>query len=226
MKRLIGLGIAGLALAACSQLAGTPHRKLGFWEMTQQADKFPPFKTQYCFDARSERGLPVVPRRNANFCKKFNVSRNGGDYVVDSDCGLPGLFHLVNHAVLSGDFSTHYTSTVDANVEDSRRPARNGVHKIVATWAYQGPTCPADLAPGDERLPNGDIVSMASLRQGRFGGGLGGGGRGGGGGGAGPGGGPGGGAPGGAGGPGAGGGQGGAGASPAAGGGGPPGAGQ
>jgi hypothetical protein len=179
MKGLIALGLAGVTLAGCSQLAGTPHRKAGLWEQTIQTDRSPtPIVTKACFDPATDRRMPILPRgpRRSGACEKFSVTRNGAGYVVDSVCGFggPGGPKFTSHAVLSGDFSSQYTLTSTINVQNAPDPARNGQHKTTITAVYKG-ACPPDIQPGQIQLANGDIVDMAALRRG-FGGTPGGGG--------------------------------------------------
>ena len=191
MKKLIALGLVAVSLGGCDKLPfgqpASPQRKPGLWEQTVQADQNPaPVVTEACYDAASDKRTPIVPRppRRAGACDKFAVSKDGDNYVVDRDCsfgGAAGGPKMTSHAVISGDFSTKYTVVSSITVQGSSDPARNGQHKLTITAVYKG-DCPADIGPGQVKLPNGDVVDMAQLRRG--GGGFGGGGGPGGGGGA------------------------------------------
>lgn len=192
MKKVVALGMIAVTLGGCDKLpflgaAMSPHRKPGLWEQTVQTDRSPtPIVSKACFDEASDRRMPVLPRaaRRAGACAKFAVSRDGDNYVVDSDCSFGGAGgpRITNHAVISGDYSVRYTINSTINVQNASDAERNGQHKTMLTAVYKG-ACPPEIQPGQVQLPNGDVVDMAQLRRG-FGGG--GGGRGGGG----PGGGP------------------------------------
>lgn len=182
---LLGAGFVALGLAGCGQMFGTssPQRKPGLWEQTLQSDRTPkPLVSQWCFDAASDRQMPVLGRRTgrrgpmAAACKVSN-SRSGADYVMDSHCSFGGA-SVTSHAVVSGDFTSRYTVTRTSTVTGSPEPGRNGLHKLTETWVFKG-ACPPDIPAGQVQMPNGDVVDMASLRFGRGGGGSGGGGGGG-----------------------------------------------
>jgi hypothetical protein len=178
---LLGVGLAALGLAGCDQLfkVSSPQRKPGLWEQTVQSDRTPaPLVSQWCFDAASDRRTPVLPKgpRRAGACSKFQVSKSGDAYVVDSVCSFGGGSgpSLTSHAVISGDFSAKYTIVSTVTVANASDPARNGEHKTTVTAVYKG-ACPPEIAAGQVQLPSGDIVDMASLRGfGRGGGGGGG----------------------------------------------------
>lgn len=192
MRKLIAFGVVAASLGACNQLPflgapESPHRKAGLWEQTTQSDRSPtPLVSEACYDEASDKRMPVLPRKpqpgGRRQCEKFQVTKSGDSYVIDSVCGVggPGGPKLTNHAVLTGDFNVKYVVTNNIVVENSPDPERNGAHKNTVTAVYKG-ACPADIGPGQVKLPTGEVVDMAQLRN-RFGGGRGGGGGGGGGG--------------------------------------------
>ncbi|HEY1427530.1 MAG TPA: DUF3617 family protein [Caulobacteraceae bacterium] len=187
---LLGAGLVALGVAGCGRLGGvsSPQRKAGLWQQTMQSDRTPaPMVSKWCFDAASDRQMPVLGRRAgarrgpmAGVCK-VSATKSGDGYVTDSQCSFGGA-SLNSHSVVSGDFANKYTVVRTVNVANSQDPTRNGQHKITETWAYQG-ACPPDIGPGQVQTANGEVVDMASLRGGRGGGGGGGGPGGGGGGG-------------------------------------------
>ena len=186
---LLGAGMLVLGLGACDQLpffkTASPQRKAGLWEETVQSERTPtPMVTKWCFDQASDRRTPVLPKgpRRAGACSKFSVAKNSDTYTVDSACSFGGA-SINNHAVISGDYTTHYSIVSTVDVANSPDPSRNGQHKTTVTAVYKG-ACPPEIGVGQVQLPNGDVVEQASLRGfGGRGGGGGGGGRGGGGGG-------------------------------------------
>ena len=185
MRKLIAFGLVVVSLGGCDQLPflggpASPHRKPGLWEQTTQSDRSPtPLVSEACYDEASDRRMPVLPRKpqpgGRRQCEKFQISQNGDSYVIDSVCsvGGPGGPKLTNHAVLTGDFNVRYTVANNIVVENSPDPARNGAHRNTVTAVYKG-ACPPDIGPGQVKLPTGEVVDMAQLRN-RFGGGRGGG---------------------------------------------------
>ena len=192
MKRVIVLGLAATALAGCDKLPfghlQSPQRKPGYWEQTLVADVSPtPIVTKWCFDAAADRRMPILPRPprarasgGPNPCASFNTSKNGDTYVVDAVCGF-GAVKIIRHAVLSGDFASHYTVASTIDVTGAQDAARNGHHVTTLTAVYKGADCPSELQPGQMERPDGEVVDMAQLRGGAGGPGAGGGGGGGGG---------------------------------------------
>jgi uncharacterized membrane protein YgcG len=188
MKKTIALGLVALSLGACDKLPflngpASPQRKAGLWEQSAQSEmSATPMVSEACYDAASDRRSPILPRKpqpgGRRQCDKFDVSKNGSDYLIDSVCGFGAASQvkITLHAVISGDFSSKYTVTNNITVQGAPDPARNGAHKSVITATYRG-DCPPDIGPGQVKLPTGEVVDMAALRN-RFGGG--GGGRGGG----------------------------------------------
>lgn len=170
---LTAIILAAIALAGCNQLPGfgvsSPHRKPGLWEQTFQGDQSPtPIVTRACFDAASDRQMPVLPRksRRMSACQKFSVTKTSDGYVIDIACAMPGGASITRHSVISGDFSSRYTVTSAIDIANSPTASRNGHHTATVTDVYKG-DCPSDIQPGQVELPNGDVVSMASLRGGR-----------------------------------------------------------
>jgi hypothetical protein len=184
---LVGLVAATATLGACDKLqslfkVGSPPRKPGLWEQSVVSDRNPtPVLSKWCFDAASDRRLPVIPKgpRRAGSCSQFNVAKNGDAYTVDSVCGFgaQGGPSITSHVVISGDYSSKYTMVSTTDIEGAPDATRNGKHTTTITMTYQGADCPSELGPGQMERPDGTVVDMAQLRGGGFGGGGGGGGR-------------------------------------------------
>jgi hypothetical protein len=182
MKKAILLGLAGAAamLAACDNLpffkVASPQRKPGYWEETVQSDRSPtPTVTKWCFDAASDRRMPVLPKgpRRAGACQSFHIGKNGDAYLVDSVCAFGGAT-ITSHAEVSGDYASKYTIVSTVDIEGASDAARNGKHTTTITAVYQGADCPSELSPGQMERPDGTVVDMAQLRGGGLGGGGGG----------------------------------------------------
>jgi hypothetical protein len=181
MRKVLLVGLAAVSLGGCGQgLFGgvqSPHRKPGLWEQTLVSDRLPaPLVTKWCFDAASDRQMPVLGRRQRNgggaggpapTCK-MSLTKNGDSYVSDSQCSRGGAT-MVNHSVVSGDFEAQYTITSTLTIQGAPDPARNGQHGSKTTAVYKG-ECPPELQPGQVEMPNGEVVEMASMRGGFAGG--------------------------------------------------------
>src|SRR5579871_861654 len=175
MRKVLLIGVAAASLAGCDRLGlggvQSPHRKPGLWEQTLQSDRSPtPIVTKWCFDAASDRLVPVLGRRQrrnrpmAAACAKMTVTKSGDSYVTDSQCSFGGAT-ITNHQVITGDFNVKYSAVNTINVQGSSDPVRNGAHTITMTAVYKG-DCPPELQPGQVERPDGEVVSMASMRGG------------------------------------------------------------
>jgi hypothetical protein len=188
MKKVILLGLlaACVSLGACDKhfKVQSPQRKPGYWVETIQSDRSPtPIVSKWCFDAASDRRMPVLPKgpRRAGSCPKFAISKDGDNYVVDSVCNLgQSGMTITSHAVISGDYTSKYSIVSTVDVEGASDPAHNGKHSTSVTAVYQGADCPSELSPGQMERPDGTVEDMAQLRGGGFTGGGGGGNHGGG----------------------------------------------
>jgi hypothetical protein len=188
MKKAILLGLiaASVSLGACDKLfkVQSPQRKPGYWVETIQSDRSPtPIVSKWCFDAASDRRMPVLPKgpRRAGSCPTFKISKDGDNYVVDSVCNLgQSGMTITSHAVISGDYTSKYTIVSTVDLEGASDPTHNGKHNTTVTAVYQGADCPSELSPGQMERPDGTVEDMAQLRGGGFTGGGGGGNRGGG----------------------------------------------
>ncbi|HTX48135.1 MAG TPA: DUF3617 family protein [Caulobacteraceae bacterium] len=180
MRKVLLVGLAAVSLGGCGQgLFGgvhSPHRKPGLWEMTLVGDRLPtPVVTKWCFDAESDREMPVLGRRQrrpggaggpAPACK-VSLSKSGNAYTSDTHCTFNGRT-VSSQSVTTGDYEAKYTTTQTIDVEGDSVPARNGKHTVTQTWVYKG-ECPPELQPGQVERPDGEVVEMASMRAG-FGG--------------------------------------------------------
>lgn len=191
MKTVMLIGVVAIALTACDRLpffggVASPHRKAGLWEQTRQSDRSPtPVVTKWCFDEPSDRAFPVLGRRGragggrggglAAACSPPTTTKNGDTYTTDLKCDIVGVSRTI-HNVISGDFSTRYTTTTTMIVQGDPEPTRNGQHTTTITAVYKG-ACPPELSPGQMEGPDGQVIDMAQLRRGG-GAGLGGGARG------------------------------------------------
>jgi hypothetical protein len=182
-KAALLFGLMAVSVAGCDKLPffgglHAPARKAGLWEQSVVADGRPALVTKICYDAATDRRMPVFGRRQrpgggggfTPTCSKNAESKQGDTFVADRDCTLPTGMEIASHTVVSGDFQSSYTVKTDITVSGSPDPARNGQHSTVITATYQG-DCPDSIQPGQVQLPNGDVVDLASLRQGGFGGG-------------------------------------------------------
>jgi hypothetical protein len=178
MRQALLVGLAAISVAACGQLpfggVHAPPRKPGLWQQSVVFDGRPAIVTKICYDAATDRRMPVFGRRQrpggggggggfAPTCSKNSESQQNGQYVADRDCTLPNGMAIASHTVVTGDFQTSYAVTTDTTVSGSPDPVRNGKHSQVMTASFQG-ACPDSIQPGQVQLPNGDVVDLAQLR--------------------------------------------------------------
>ena len=164
MKRLLTVGAALLALAACKQTGGgdtsgggqvaPPARKAGLWEQTILANGAPRGPTiRMCYDAGVDQKRPVFGRQSRRgACEKYSITKAAdGSYVSDTICQMGSGAKITSHTVISGDFSSKYVVKSDRVVEGSPSSAINGHEVILVTATFIGP-CPSGMTPGQVEI--------------------------------------------------------------------------
>jgi hypothetical protein len=96
-------------------------------------------------------------------CSKQDIKHVGNTVVVDSVCKM-GSGTSVSHAVVTGDFNSAYTVTVDSRREGGamRGMPANGEMKMTIAAKWLGP-CAADQKPGDMIMGNGMKINIHNM---------------------------------------------------------------
>jgi len=163
-KRWLARGMAIAAVAICGQsvlAAGIelPARKPGAWDI-RVTPKMPPGLPQMamhlCLDAATDK---AIMERSLAFSEDCTMqqSRDGESIVIDSVCERNGGKQTA-HTVISGDFQSAYTIEIvgDGTPSTHAQPTHTEITQQ-AQWLGE---CPADLKPGEVKLPSGQTINL------------------------------------------------------------------
>ena len=160
------LSIAVLAVAASFSLApllasadeiDLPARKPGQWQLKIQPAGMPKaIVSQICLDAATDKAL-MGAALSVSSCQDMKVTHDGADIVIDATCTNRGLTSK-SHSVISGDFQSSYTITVQSDriAGTSPMPPHSSMTQT-ATWMGE---CANGLQPGEMLMPNGMKMNL------------------------------------------------------------------
>lgn len=168
MESLMRALLVVLAILAPSlaHALDVPPRKAGLWEMTMtfEGRNLPQQHIKQCIDAATDKMMNSLGgQMGKEACAQQNVQQTAGSIVVDSTCKIGGGT-IVSHAVVTGDFNSAYTVTVDSKHEGAMAPGMpaSGDTKMVVAAKWLGP-CAADQKPGDMILGGGIKMNIKNL---------------------------------------------------------------
>lgn len=170
-----------LAFAVAAAIVGTsgvvfatdlPHQKVGLWKQTLTRDDaaVPNLGTsQICLDQAAEAKLSVFSQQAASsLCQPPKIVHNpDGSWSSDSMCALGGGIKSKAHAVVTGDFNSTITTTIDSIVTGAPAESMNGKHRMVVTATWVG-ACKPGQKGGDMIMANGmklNLLDMAKAMQ-------------------------------------------------------------
>jgi hypothetical protein len=145
--------LIGIAMPATA--AELPSRKPGLWEiktsMPNAPQNVPQMSIRECVDAATDKLMQEKASgpNPARQCSQRDIQKSGDTITIDSTCTVAGRTSK-GHVVITGDFQSTYTMTVNTQPEGAPPPGRT--MSMVATWI--GP-CAAGQRPGDTIMSNG-----------------------------------------------------------------------
>jgi Protein of unknown function (DUF3617) len=133
----------------------------GQWEMDMESS-IGAGTVQFCSDGKNQpdllnRGGRTLPDK----CKQDAERREGRTTIYRAVCEFDANLREETVARIQGDFKTAFT------VEESTRRGSKGAAPVESTFKLFGRrlgACPADLKPGDFRMPNGKIIKAKDAR--------------------------------------------------------------
>ncbi len=151
---------AGNAALAAMDLGSLPTLRSGLWLTTVSNEGMKPTTVSMCIDeATQQRLLMMGQGAMAGLCAKSDLRRDGDAFVFDSDCTMGPM------RVRSSGRTT-FTGTIAYNTESLTRfdPPLMGrdTMRSMATGRHGG-ACPADMKPGDVKLPDGRVLNVGNL---------------------------------------------------------------
>ena len=185
MRRALMVGVALVALAACSKkedaaktgdaapavaTAGPvtmPSRKAGLWSQTISTAGMNQ-TMKICFDADTDKKMTVWGQamNDASQCSKNSVVPIAGGFKVESVCNMGEAGTIASTATVSGDFNSAYTVKVASTTTGATMAQANGAHAVDITAKWEGP-CPAGMKGGDLQMagmPAGVTMNLEAMQ--------------------------------------------------------------
>jgi len=150
------------ATAAPRKIYETPTRKPGLWKQVMSIQGTPISQTaELCLDPDSDKKLAWWAQQGVRSgCAKNEVTRRpDGSWGFSYACDMAGGIHTNTSGKATGDFQSAYTVTAESTTTGAAIPQMNATRTVVidATWTGE---CPAGMAPGDMRLPDGRKMNV------------------------------------------------------------------
>jgi hypothetical protein len=182
---VMSLSAAALALGACNKAgdkAGSaaapgaapaasvaempmPNRTAGLWKQTISGRGHAQ-TVRICLDANTDKKMALWSQgMGMEHCSKNEHHRGlDGSVTFASECDLPPSGHVSSKGVANGDFSSHYTVTIEGTIEGAAMKQMNGSSTTVIDAVREG-DCPAGWKGGDMELPGVGKVNFESMQK-------------------------------------------------------------
>ena len=161
----ISLAVIGqLVFTVSCRAEDLPPRKPGLWEVAVMiSEDKPPRISKQCIDEKTDAmmmqtGEDTMGKLGGN-CAKKEISRDGDNYIIDSDCNLAGS-RMLSKAIVSGDFNSQYSMVTKTSYDPPFMGKKEGSVLMKAKWMG---ACEADQRPGDIIVGNGMKVNIQDL---------------------------------------------------------------
>lgn len=151
---------------AATSAGDLPLRKAGLWEIiatdATATRRAKPVTVQQCTSAAVDQQVLLAVAPGQENCEPPEVDSGAdGSYTVHTRCSVHGNA-VQTRIEFSGDLQSAYEGHYEAQfaqVPDGRRDDGRRAQHFAARWIG---ACPADMQPGDVRLPIGVLVNVLS----------------------------------------------------------------
>ncbi|WP_310538771.1 DUF3617 family protein [Phenylobacterium sp.] len=181
MRRVLVMGVALLALAACQKkvestaavgeapaasatasAVSPPKRKPGLWAQTISTNGMTQ-TMKLCLDEATEAKMTVWGQQaGKDICAKNTVTPAPGGWTFVSECDMGQAGKVATTGKATGDFNSKYVIKATSVTTGSTMAQANGTHEMEMTGTWEG-ACPANMKPGDMTLPNGMTMNIGSV---------------------------------------------------------------
>lgn len=154
-KIAMAASIAVLACVGARADDAIPLFKPGLWEIstTVDGDARRAVRTESCFDTAGEKhSISEGTRLSGKYCQSRNVAHDGNVWTVDARCALGTGLKTQDHIVISGDFDSKVSLTVNTNSTGAPNPQLDVPHKSEWLATRLGP-CKAGQKAATVVLP-------------------------------------------------------------------------
>lgn len=144
-------------------LADYPNFKPGLWQVTTTAQGKPPQVAENCINTEtSKRMTELGQQMMGGQCTGMEMVKKGETFTSDTACNL-GNFKITTQSTFSGDFQTTFnfssTSQINPPMMGNSGSKTSGIGKYIGD-------CPANMKPGDVKLPGGQIMNPEEMMKG------------------------------------------------------------
>jgi hypothetical protein len=166
----VGAAVALLGpLAVHAQTLDLPARRPGLWETQMVIEKpksTPAITSRMCIDAATDREMMEFGlKMSRNNCKRFDIRRLGGSWVIDADCTI-GPRNSTTKTTITGDFQSAMTIRIEGSTDGMLGPGGGSQFTLITqTSTWKAASCGNDLKPGDVSIGNGMKMNVRQLRE-------------------------------------------------------------
>jgi hypothetical protein len=143
--------------------AQVPHRRAGLWrQVTAMDGPATGPGMQFCVDDNSEAQMSAFAAQHmpGGHCDPPQLVRNlDGSINISESCDMGANGKAVTTGVITGDFNTSYSESLDTQMSGSPIAQMNGDHKMTVTGTWTGPCAPGQHG-GDMIMPDGTTRNM------------------------------------------------------------------
>lgn len=146
---------------AAPKVVETPKRKPGLWIQTTSVEglgEVPPISL--CLDEETDSKMAWWGQQGVRGgCLKNDVTRNAdGSWSFESICQSQANISTTTRGTATGDFESAFKVEAETTTEGAPIPDMNGTRKVSIDYRWEG-ECPAEMSPGDMKLPDGSMMN-------------------------------------------------------------------
>jgi hypothetical protein len=155
---------AAPASAPASDMA-MPTRAAGLWKQTISSHGKDQV-VRICLDPDTDKKMALWSQgMGMEQCSKNEHHRGlDGSVTFESECEMPPSGHISSKGVAKGDFSSHYTVTIEGTITGAAMKQMNGSNTTVIDAQREG-ACPAGWKGGDMELPGVGKMNVEEMQK-------------------------------------------------------------
>lgn len=153
------------APAAPAAAMGMPTRAAGLWKQTihvRGRDQ----TLRVCLDGDTDKKMALWSQGGGmERCSKSEHHRGlDGSVTFESECDMGPAGHVSSKGKAVGDFSSHYTVTIEGTVTGAMSEHMNGA-TVTTIEAVREGACPAGWKGGDMEMPGVGKVNITDMQK-------------------------------------------------------------
>ncbi|MDB5431126.1 MAG: hypothetical protein JWP35_2242 [Caulobacter sp.] len=158
-------GAAPASTGISAQMGAMPTRAAGLWTQTIHT-KDHSQAIKICLDADTDKRMSMWSQgMGMEKCSKNEAHRGlDGTVTFESECDIPPSGHISSKGVAKGDFSSHYTVTIDGTITGAAMKQMNGASSTTIDAVRDG-DCPAGWKGGDMEMPGMGKMNIETMQK-------------------------------------------------------------